>query len=92
MTRPGASLRVRQALEVGAPGFAAVQGAVTAYLDAEQRRGRLADGTDIATVALALVGTVHHLLMSSWAGAEDAQEQTRRLVMLLVGEGGKGPS
>ncbi|MEV0375199.1 TetR/AcrR family transcriptional regulator [Streptomyces sp. NPDC050636] len=92
MTRPGASLRVRRALADGAPGFTAVQDSITAYLDAEQRLGRLTDGTDTATVALALVGTVHHLLMTGWAGTEDPREQTTRLVFLLVGAGGKGPS
>ncbi|TJZ57130.1 TetR/AcrR family transcriptional regulator [Streptomyces piniterrae] len=87
MTRPGASLRVRQALEAGAPGFTTVQDAIVTYLDAEQRLGRLADRTDTATVALALVGTVHHLLMTGWAATEDPREQTRRLVTLLVGMG-----
>jgi AcrR family transcriptional regulator len=90
MTHPGASLRIRQALEAGAPGFTAIQDAITAYLDAEQRLGRLADHTDTATVALALVGTLHHLLMTSWAGASDPHEQAKRLVALLVQAGPEG--
>ncbi|MFI6001386.1 TetR family transcriptional regulator [Streptomyces sp. NPDC051366] len=87
VTRPAASLRIRQALEAGAPGFTAIQDAITAYLDAEQRLGRLTDGTDTAAVALALVGTAHHLLMTGWSGAPDPREQTQRLVALLVGAG-----
>ncbi|MFF7649236.1 TetR/AcrR family transcriptional regulator [Streptomyces sp. NPDC007983] len=85
MTRPAASLRIRRALEAGAPGFTAIQNAITTYLDAERRLGRLPDGTDTASVALALVGTVHHLLMTSWAGGPDPRAQTERLVALLVG-------
>lgn len=60
------------------------------YLKAEQRLGRLSDGTDITTLALALVGTVHHLLMTSWAGTQNPREQAERLVSLLVGSGPNG--
>ncbi|MFI9051608.1 TetR/AcrR family transcriptional regulator [Streptomyces sp. NPDC053427] len=87
LTRPAAFLRVRQALETGAPGFAAVEEAIAAYLRAEQRLGRLAEGTDTGAVALALVGTVHHLLMTSWSGAPDQRAQAERLVALLAGAG-----
>lgn len=90
MTRPDASLRVRQALEAGAPGFTTIQDAVIAYLDAERRLGRLAEGTDTASVALALVGTVHHLLMTGWADAPDPREQAERLVAVLVHDGPPG--
>ncbi|WP_069173194.1 TetR/AcrR family transcriptional regulator [Streptomyces griseus] len=85
LTRPAASQRIRLALEAGAPGFTAIQDSITAYLDAEQRLGRLAEGADTAAVALGLVGTVHHLLMTSRPGAPDARAQTERLVGLLVG-------
>lgn len=88
MTRPGASLRVRQALEAGAPGFSAAQEAITRYLDAEQRLGRLAVGTDTAAVALAVVGTAHHLLMTVRPGAPDPREQMRRLTAMLAGAAG----
>lgn len=85
LTRPAATLRIRQALEAGAPGFTVIQDAVTSYLDEERRLGRLAKDTDTASVALALVGAVHHLLMTGWAGAPDPREQTERLVAQLVG-------
>ncbi len=87
MTRPAAALRIRQALEAGAPSFTAVQDAFCAYLDAEQRLGRLPDGTDSVSIALALVGTVHHLLMTSWATAPDPREQMKRVIALLVDAG-----
>ncbi|POX48255.1 TetR family transcriptional regulator [Streptomyces sp. Ru71] len=84
MTRPAAALRIRQALEGGAPGFTAIQEAITGYLEAEQRLGRLADTVDPDTVALAVVGTAHHLLMTSWPGAPDPREPMERLVAALV--------
>ncbi|MEV6165070.1 TetR/AcrR family transcriptional regulator [Streptomyces sp. NPDC052052] len=85
ITRPAASLRIREALEAGAPGFTAIQNAITAYLDAERQLGRLPDGTDTPSIALALVGTVHHLLMTGWVDAPDPRDQAERLVALLVG-------
>ncbi|MFF2960251.1 hypothetical protein ACFVT1_15385 [Streptomyces sp. NPDC057963] len=92
MTRPATSLRIRQALEAGAPGFAAIQDSINGCPDAEVRPGRLADSTDAASIALALAGTVHHLLMISRTGAPDPRNQAGRLVALLVGEapGGVG--
>ncbi|MFJ9174247.1 TetR/AcrR family transcriptional regulator [Streptomyces sp. NPDC102360] len=84
MTRPAAALRVREALESGAPGFAAIQEAVTAYLEAEQELGRVARTLDAGTVALAVVGTAHHLLMTSWPGAPDPWPAMTRLVASLV--------
>ncbi|MFE0190472.1 TetR/AcrR family transcriptional regulator [Streptomyces sp. NPDC058989] len=90
MTRPGAALRIRRALEAGAPGFTATQDAIGEYLDAERRLGRLPDGTDTATVALALVGTLHHLLMTNWAGAPHPREPAERLIALLIGTDSDG--
>ncbi|MGW0532472.1 TetR/AcrR family transcriptional regulator [Streptomyces sp. NPDC003032] len=84
MASHATSQNIRAALAAGAPGFTAIQDALTEYLDAEVRLGRLADGADTATMALALVGTVHHLLMTGWAGAPDPRAQTERLVALLV--------
>ncbi|WP_409235155.1 TetR/AcrR family transcriptional regulator [Streptomyces sp. PA5.6] len=85
MTSNATAQHIRGALAEGSPGFCAVQNALTAYLDAEVRLGRVPDGTDTATTALALVGTVHHLLMTGgWAGAPDPREQAERLVALLV--------
>ncbi|CAM5282674.1 hypothetical protein SAVIM338S_00164 [Streptomyces avidinii] len=86
MTRPGASLHARRALEGGAPGFAAVQDSVTAYLEAERGGGRVAEGADTDAIALALVGTVHHLLLTRAPGSVAAAGETiRRLTAVLLG-------
>ncbi|KDN75681.1 TetR/AcrR family transcriptional regulator [Streptomyces olindensis] len=84
MTRPAAALRVREALEGGAPGFTAIQEAITGYLRAERGLGRVAETVDPGTVALAIVGTAHHLLMTSWPGAPDPRPPMTRLVAALV--------
>jgi AcrR family transcriptional regulator len=90
MTRPAASLRVRQAWESGAPGFAAIQESITTYLTAEQERGRLPGAADCDALALALVASVHHLLMTSWPGSPDPQPQMARLITALTA--GTGPN
>ncbi|MBL1113471.1 TetR/AcrR family transcriptional regulator [Streptomyces sp. 110] len=84
MTRPGATLRIRDALEGGAPGFDAIQQAITGYLREEQKLGRVAETADPSTVALAVVGAAHHLLMTSWPGTPDPRPAMTRLVTTLV--------
>ncbi|MGR4878276.1 TetR family transcriptional regulator [Streptomyces sp. LARHCF249] len=90
MTRPGAALHTREGFEAGAPAFDAIQRAFTVYLEAEQRGGRLPADADAATIALALVGTVHHLLMTRVPGrGEEPQATTRRLLAVLLGSAGR---
>ncbi|MET8971370.1 TetR/AcrR family transcriptional regulator [Streptomyces hydrogenans] len=84
LSRPDAALRVREALAAGAPGFAAIEEAVAAYLEAERRLGRTPADLDPATAALALVGTSHHLLMTTWPGSPDPRPAVRRLVAALL--------
>ncbi|MFI9357768.1 TetR/AcrR family transcriptional regulator [Streptomyces lydicus] len=91
MTRPASALRIREALEGGAPGFTTIQEALTTYLEAERKLGRVAETVAPGTVALALVGTAHHLLMTSWPGTPAPRPQIARLVAALLGappEGG----
>ncbi|MGA5469194.1 TetR/AcrR family transcriptional regulator [Streptomyces arboris] len=90
MSRAASSQRIREAMEGGAPGFRAIEEATTAYLAAEQRLGRVAEAVDPGTAALAIAGTAHHLLMTSWPGAPDPRLSMARLVALLVD--GPGPS
>ncbi|MGA5411833.1 TetR/AcrR family transcriptional regulator [Streptomyces lavendulocolor] len=91
MTRPVAALRTREGFRSGAPAFDAIQHSFTAYLRAEQHLGRLAPGADAATIALALVGTVHHLLMTrpqgggAEGGSAEARDTTERLLSALLG-------
>ncbi|MER5205517.1 TetR/AcrR family transcriptional regulator [Streptomyces sp. NPDC002825] len=84
LTRPAAAQRFREALEGGAPGFAAIQEAVADYVEAERALGRVADTVDPHTVALAVVGTAHHLLMTTWPDSPDPLPAIKRLVAALV--------
>ncbi|MFJ7070475.1 TetR/AcrR family transcriptional regulator [Streptomyces sp. NPDC101115] len=86
LARPAAALRVRGAMEAGAAGFAAIQEAVADYLKAERDLGRVAHDVDPDTVALAVVGTAHHLLMTAWPGSPDPRPAMQRLVAQLVGD------
>jgi EmrB/QacA subfamily drug resistance transporter len=83
LTRPEAASRIREALVGGAPGFGTVQDAITDYLDAERRAGRIAERADTAAAALALVGIVHHLLMTGTDDRRQAGERAGQLVGLL---------
>ncbi|KPI06620.1 regulatory protein TetR [Actinobacteria bacterium OV450] len=85
VTRPRAAQRVREAWQAGAPGFTAIQEAVSDYLLAEQELGRVATPLDVESVALALVGTLHHLLMTGSADAAPGfQAQVERLIRVLI--------
>ncbi|MEV7723519.1 TetR/AcrR family transcriptional regulator [Streptomyces sp. NPDC087917] len=87
VTRSAAAQRVRSAWESGAPGFAVVQRAVSDYLRAERDLGRVAADLDAETVALAFVGTLHHLLMTGSApteGGTASRDRVERLVRTLV--------
>ncbi|MGO4457794.1 TetR family transcriptional regulator [Streptomyces sp. M-16] len=93
MTRPAASLHTRRALEAGEPGFAAMQESVAGYLEAEREAGRVPRGADPHILALALVGTVHHLLMTRSPDADfDARATCGRLVTALLGTPGGPPA
>lgn len=92
VTRPGAASAIREALEGGAPGFASIQDSIKAYLDAERGLGRVREGLDSQSAALAFVGTVHHLRMTGWSATPDnapvtgtGRDQVERLAVLLVG-------
>ncbi|WP_329456504.1 TetR/AcrR family transcriptional regulator [Streptomyces sp. NBC_01497] len=85
VSRNGVAERVRHAWAGGAAGPDTVEAVMARYLEAEQRLGRIAEDADCAMIALALAGTVHHLLMRGGAEPADRQELVRRLVATLTG-------
>lgn len=84
MSRATSTRLIREALESGAPGFTAIEEAITTYLAAEQRLGRVPETVDPGTAALAIVGTAHHLLMTGGPGGPDPRPRVQRLVAALV--------
>jgi hypothetical protein len=55
-----------------------------AYLNAEQKLGRIGPAADTETLAFTLLGTVHHLILTRPADAPDLGQQVRRIVAALV--------
>ncbi|OIV35509.1 TetR family transcriptional regulator [Mangrovactinospora gilvigrisea] len=84
VTRAGAAERVRAGLESGGRGFAAIQSALTRYLDEERDRGRVAAALDTEAAALALVGTSHHLLMTTRPDSPAPHPQAQAVIALLT--------
>ncbi|MEU1313441.1 TetR/AcrR family transcriptional regulator [Streptomyces cinnamoneus] len=87
LTRPGATTRIRDAWRDGAPGLGAIEASVAAYLEAEQRLGRVPGTADCATLALTVIGTAHHLLMTTWPGGPDPRERLRHVIASLTAPG-----
>ncbi|HEY6789610.1 MAG TPA: TetR/AcrR family transcriptional regulator [Trebonia sp.] len=54
------------------------------YLDAEQKLGRIGPGADTETLALTLLGTVHHLVVTRQGGTPGLEHQVRRIVATLA--------
>jgi AcrR family transcriptional regulator len=54
------------------------------YLDAEKKLGRIGPSADTGTLALTLLGTVHHLVVTRRGDPPDLQQQVRRIVAALV--------
>ena len=86
-TRPATFAYVRRAMYDGESSFRTIQQVIADYLESERLIGRLPADTDTATVALTLVGTVHHLLISNVGDTGTVCLQIERLVALLVPDG-----
>jgi AcrR family transcriptional regulator len=67
-----------------AGGLGDIERHFAAYLDAEKKLGRIGPGADTATLALTLLGAVHHLVITRRGGAPDLRRQVRRIVAALV--------
>lgn len=83
VSRPELAGRVRAVLGDRTAGLDAVETAAAAYLGAERRLGRLHRTADPEALALAVVGAVHHLVLT---GAEEpvVRDRIQRTVAALV--------
>jgi AcrR family transcriptional regulator len=87
MSLVAAKPELGQALEHAtgrAGGLGDIEQHFAAYLDTEKKLGRIGPGADTETLALTLLGTVHHLVTTRQSGAPDLQRQVRRIVAALV--------
>ena len=62
-----------------------------AYLDAEEKLGRIAPGADTQALAFTLIGAVHHLVITSPAQLPHLPERVRRIVAALIAGMGANP-
>ncbi|MFI2363639.1 TetR/AcrR family transcriptional regulator [Promicromonospora sp. NPDC019610] len=84
--------RLRAAGTPGIPLLTEAGTSLRAYLEAEQRRGRITAGADVATLALTLIGT-GHLLFAGEIGAPPDAAALREVVEAITAgvEPGVGP-
>jgi hypothetical protein len=82
-SRPVIARRARTARALRTRKFAVQQG-IVAYLDAEERLGRVRSDADGEALALALVASVHHQLSGHRAGGSERDDQLRRVIEVLV--------
>lgn len=79
--------QLRPALEHNAAesgGLGNVEHHFAAYLDAEEKQGRIAAGTDTNTLAFTLIGAVHHLVITSPDAQSTLPDRVRRIVAALT--------
>lgn len=82
-TRPELTGRVQAVLGDETAGLDAIESAAVTYLAAEQRLGRIVANAEPEALALALVGVLHHLVLTD--GSEhDVHARLRRTVTALV--------
>lgn len=87
MARPSIIAHLGHAIGSGSLQLNTSELMFTAYLDAEQAQGRVAAEADTESLALALVGAAHQLLLTRGAAAPDLRERMRRVIEALTSPG-----
>ncbi|WP_017593749.1 TetR family transcriptional regulator [Nocardiopsis potens] len=89
-SRPELAERVRAILGERTAGLDAIESAAAAYLAEEQRLGRLTPSADPGALALALVGVLHHLVLTT--GDETAVRTRIRHTATALADGFTAPA
>jgi AcrR family transcriptional regulator len=84
LARPSLLGRIIDALASGSDQLGIGEAAIASYLDAEQKLGRVNASLDTKTLALALVGSVHHLFFTR-PGQPLERAAVERIVAALLG-------
>ena len=84
LARPSLLGRIIDAFASGSDQLGPVEAAIASYLDAEQKLGRVNASLDRKTLALALVGSVHHLFFTR-PGQPLERAAVERIVAALLG-------
>jgi AcrR family transcriptional regulator len=85
-SRPALLLRLRQSATAGSPSLQEIEATFAAYLDAEKKLGRIAANADTDTLALSLVGAVHHLFVTDRLNGSDLSMGVHRIVTVLIAD------
>jgi AcrR family transcriptional regulator len=83
-SRPALASRLATAHGAGASVLTDIEAEFASYMEAEKRVGRIAADADTQTLALAVIGTVHHLLSRSQAEEPDLHDQVGRIITTLL--------
>lgn len=84
MARPTLMHRLQHSAAAWSPSLQHIEATFATYLQAEQQLGRLSPAADTATLALAIIGTVHHLFLTHRADPADLSGGVHRLVAALL--------
>lgn len=84
MARPSIIAHLGEALSDGTLNMDASERAFAAYLRAEQEHGRIDTEADVASLALALVGAAHQLLLTRGPHAPDLRERMHRVATAVI--------
>jgi AcrR family transcriptional regulator len=83
LSRPSLVGPIDDALSSGSAPLDVIEAAIAGYLEAEKKLGRLRANVDTKTLALTLVGSVHHLLLTR-PGQPLDRSAVERIVAALV--------
>jgi AcrR family transcriptional regulator len=84
MARPTLLHRLQHAVSAWSPSLQQIEGTFAAYLEAEKELGRISSDADTETLAVALIGTAHHLLLTHRADPSDLSGGVHRIVAALL--------
>jgi AcrR family transcriptional regulator len=84
MARPTLMHRLQHSVAAWSPSLQEIEGMFAAYLEAEKDLRRISSDADTETLAMALIGTVHHLFLTHRADASDLSQRVHRIVTALL--------
>jgi AcrR family transcriptional regulator len=84
MARPTLMHRLQDSAAAWSPSLQHIEATFAAYLQAEQQLGRISPDADTASLALAIIGTVHHLVLTHRADPSDLSGRVHRIVAALL--------
>lgn len=82
--RPSLAERLRESSGDRSPNLGDLEKVFAAYLEEEKKLGRIVPGADCAATALAIVATIHRVLMTSHADSTHARASLAGVLDVLL--------